>query len=214
MNRKKVVVFILLVFFVLIGMMNIMAIEISGIDTSMYVHDIEGKLTEETRETLRKTLLDFDIQTNIMVVVATYNEQDTASNTVNFILQEYSKEYSKETIIIAFSRQKKVVECSLKDIDSFGYTKRFLSIDSDEEYNQNASSIVNHILDEIAKIEKKSYKRARKPINFLELIGEEDISLFKRVILMASIIIVSTVGSIVATLTVLRLCLRELYRQL
>lgn len=214
MNRKKVVVFILLVFFAFMGMMKIAAIETSEIDTNLYVQDIEGKLTEETRETLRKTLLDFEIQTDIKVVVATYSGQDTWTNTVDFILQEYLKEDSKTTIVIAFSRQKKVVGCSLKDIDSFAYTKRLLGVDSDEKYNENVSSIVNHILEEIAKIEKKSYKRERKPIDFSELIGEEDMSFFKRIILMASIIIVSTVGSIAITVTILKLCLRELYRQL
>ena len=191
-----------------------MAIETSGIDTNLYVHDIEGNLTEETRENLRKTLLDFDIQTDIRVVIATYSGQDTAANTVSFILQEYLQEDSKTTVVIAFSRQKKVVGCSLKDIDSFVYTKRLLGVDSDEKYNENVSSIVNHILDEIAKIEKKNYKREREPINFSELIGEDDMSFFKRIILIASIIIVSTVGSIAITVTVLKLCLRELYRQL
>lgn len=214
MNRKKAVVFILLVFFALMSMVKLMAIETSGIDTNLYVHDIEGNLTEETRENLRKTLLDFDIQTDIRVVIATYSGQDTAANTVNFILQEYLQEDSKTTVVIAFSRQKKVVGCSLKDIDSFVYTKRLLGVDSDEKYNENVSSIVNHILDEIAKIEKKNYKREREPINFSELIGEEDMSFFKRIILIASIIIVSTVGSIAITVTVLKLCLRELYRQL
>mgnify|MGYP004585713705 CR=1 FL=1 len=214
MNRKKAVVFILLVFFALMSMVKLMAIETSGIDTNLYVHDIEGNLTEETRENLRKTLLDFDIQTDIRVVIATYSGQDTAANTVNFILQEYLQEDSKTTVVIAFSRQKKVVGCSLKDIDSFVYTKRLLGVDSDEKYNENVSSIVNHILDEIAKIEKKNYKREREPINFSELIGEDDMSFFKRIILIASIIIVSTVGSIAITVTVLKLCLRELYRQL
>lgn len=214
MNRKKAVVFILLVFFALMSMVKLMAIETSGIDTNLYVHDIEGNLTEETRGNLRKTLLDFDIQTDIRVVIATYSGQDTAANTVNFILQEYLQEDSKTTVVIAFSRQKKVVGCSLKDIDSFVYTKRLLGVDSDEKYNENVSSIVNHILDEIAKIEKKNYKREREPINFSELIGEDDMSFFKRIILIASIIIVSTVGSIAITVTVLKLCLRELYRQL
>ena len=214
MNRNKAVVFILLVFFALMSMVKLMAIETSGIDTNLYVHDIEGNLTEETRENLRKTLLDFDIQTDIRVVIATYSGQDTAANTVNFILQEYLQEDSKTTVVIAFSRQKKVVGCSLKDIDSFVYTKRLLGVDSDEKYNENVSSIVNHILDEIAKIEKKNYKREREPINFSELIGEDDMSFFKRIILIASIIIVSTVGSIAITVTVLKLCLRELYRQL
>lgn len=214
MNRKKAVVFILLVFFALMSMVKLMAIETSGIDTNLYVHDIEGNLKEETRENLRKTLLDFDIQTDIRVVIATYSGQDTAANTVNFILQEYLQEDSKTTVVIAFSRQKKVVGCSLKDIDSFVYTKRLLGVDSDEKYNENVSSIVNHILDEIAKIEKKNYKREREPINFSELIGEDDMSFFKRIILIASIIIVSTVGSIAITVTVLKLCLRELYRQL
>lgn len=214
MNRKKAVVFILLVFFALMSMVKLMAIETSGIDTNLYVHDIEGNLTEETRENLRKTLLDFDIQTDIRVVIATYSGQDTAANTVSFILQEYLQEDSKTTVVIAFSRQKKVVGCSLKDIDSFVYTKRLLGVDSDEKYNENVSSIVNHILDEIAKIEKKNYKREREPINFSELIGEDDMSFFKRIILIASIIIVSTVGSIAITVTVLKLCLRELYRQL
>jgi len=173
-----------------------------------YVYDDGEELKEETQEELQNTLTEFWNQTNIKVIIVTL--QDEKGKTGREITEKAMQEYAKEDVIVVlFSLNRKIINCSYENIDIFPYIKNIMST-SEEEYNTFIKNAVNGIIKQIAQAENKKFSTQTENTNVLNLLIEESlISMLKIMLAVVTVIIIAFLV-LVLVIYIIVLCIKNL----
>jgi len=173
-----------------------------------YVYDDGKELGEETQEAIRETLKEFYNQTSIKAVVVTLKEEEgkTGSELVHKTMETYEKE---SEVVILFSLNRKIINCSYENIDIFPYIKSILNI-SENEYNTFVENSVVRILKQIAKAENKSFNTQTENTNISNLLSGEDLKSMLNFIVAVGTIIVSIFLALVIVIFIIVLCIKTL----
>ena len=174
-----------------------------------YVYDDGEELKEETMEMLQNTLNEFWKQTDIRVVVVTL--QDEEEKTGREITEKAMQKYGKEdVIVILFSLNRKIINCSYENVDIFPYIKNIISI-SENEYSTFVENSVVGIIKLIAEAENKKFStRPEENTNILSLLGEESLVSMLKVILTIGTVIIIALVVVILVIFLIILCIEKL----
>lgn len=174
-----------------------------------YVYDDGEELEQETQEELRNTLNEFWNQTDIRVIVATLKDEKekTGREVTEKAMQEYAKE---DVIVVLFSLNRKIINCSYENIDIFPYIKNIMST-SEEEYNTFIKNAVNGIIKQIAKAENKQFStKTPDNTNIWSLLAEESLVSMIKVMLAIVTVIIIAFAVVILVIYIIVLCIKTL----
>lgn len=202
-RSRYVVGFILLLLFYFIS------VPIQAYQQENYVYDEGEELQEEVKEEVRQILKDFNNQTHIKAIVVTLRKEaeQEGKQLVEDVMQRYNQ---RNTMVIIFSQNRRIVSCSYVKVDIFPYIKSIFNTDTNYEYGKFVKSATIGILQQIAEEENVKFSIPVEKVNFIELLGGEDLrNLILAVSIIISIIVIA-MTILLLEIFIIGLCITEL----
>lgn len=182
------------------------AADVSNVQKNVYVYDKEGTLQAEVKEKIRRTLVEFEVQTDINVIVATFSKEGGVQ--AREVLNKLSQ--NGEYTVILFSISEKVVVCSDSSIYTIPELKSLMQAQNREECNQVVEEATMSILQKIARKENRTFTIKKESVSFSELFNREDLQKLSHLTLIAIIVVMIVLIVPAITVYILILCIREL----